>query len=72
MDDVDQIITALETENLDTPMGPVRFGLEGIDRIGHQLMMPYSVGEIRGGEYYRVFEMSIDEGETLVNEIWGQ
>jgi branched-chain amino acid transport system substrate-binding protein len=72
VDDVDQIIATLETEDLDTPMGPVRFGLEGIDGIGHQLMMPYSVGEIRGGEYYRVFEMSIDEGEALVNEIWGQ
>jgi len=72
VDDIDQIIATLETEDLDTPVGPVRFGLEGIDGIGHQLMMPYRVGEIRGGEYYRVFEISIDEGEALVNEIWGQ
>jgi len=72
VDDVDQIIATLETEDLDSLVGPIRFGLEGIDGIGHQFMMPYSVGEIRGGEYYRVFEMSIDEGETLVNEIWGQ
>jgi hypothetical protein len=72
VDDVDQIIATLETETLDSPVGPVRFGLKEVDGIGHQFMMPYSVGEIRGGEYYRVFEMSIDEGEALVNEICGQ
>jgi ABC-type branched-subunit amino acid transport system substrate-binding protein len=72
VDDVDQIMATLETETLDSPVGPVRFGLSAVDGIGHQFMMPYWVGEIRGEEYHRVFEMSIEEGEALVNEIFGQ
>ena len=72
VDDVDQIMATLETQTLDSPVGPVRFGLREVDGIGHQFMMPYWVGEIRGGEYHRVFELSIDEAEALVNEIWGQ
>jgi len=72
VDDVDQIIATLETETLDSPVGPVRFGLREVDGLGHQFMMPYWVGEISGGEYHRVFELSIDEAEALVNEIWGQ
>ena len=72
VDDVDRIMATLETETLDSPVGPVRFGLREVDGIGHQFMMPYWVGEIRGGEYHRVFELSIDEAEALVNEIWGQ
>jgi ABC-type branched-subunit amino acid transport system substrate-binding protein len=72
VDDVDQIIATLETETFDTPIGPIRFGLKEIDGIGHQFMQPYWGGQIRDGEYHRVFDMSIEEAEALVNEIWGQ
>ena len=72
VDDVDQIIATLETETLDSPVGQIRFGLSEVDGIGHQFMQPYWGGQIRDGEYHRVFEMSIDEAEALVKEIWGQ
>ena len=72
VDDVDQIIATLETETFDTPVGPVRFGLREVDGIGHQCLWPCWIGEIRGEEYHRVLELSIDEAEALVNEIWGQ
>jgi branched-chain amino acid transport system substrate-binding protein len=72
VDDVDQIIATLETETFDSPIGPVKFGLEDLDGIGHQCLMPCQVGEIRDGEYHRVFELSTEEGEALAMEIWGQ
>jgi len=72
VDDVNQIIATIETETLDTPMGPVKFGLRELDGIGHQIIMPSWIGEIRDGEYHVVFEMSTDEVEALVIEIYGK
>ena len=72
VDDVDKIIATLETETLDSPIGPVKFGLEELDGIGHQCLMPCEVGEVRGEEYHRVFELSTEEGEALAMEIWGK
>jgi ABC-type branched-subunit amino acid transport system substrate-binding protein len=72
VDDVGQIIATLETETFDTPVGPVRFGLREVDGIGHQCLWPCWIGEIRGEEYHRVLELSIDEAEALVNEIFGK
>ena len=73
VDDVDQIIATLETETFDTPIGPVKFGLDELDGIGHMLIMPSWVGEITGvNEYNRVFYLSTDEAETLTVEVFGQ
>jgi branched-chain amino acid transport system substrate-binding protein len=72
VDDVDKIIATLESETLDTPIGPVKFGFEELDGIGHMLIMPCWVGEIRGTEYHRVFYVSADEAETLTLEVFGQ
>ena len=72
VDDVERIIATLETETLDSPIGSVKFGLEELDGIGHQCLMPCQVGEIRDGEYHLVYELSTDEGEALALEIWGK
>ena len=73
VDDVDQIIATLESETLDTPIGPVKFGFEELDGVGHMLIMPSWVGEITGvNEYHRVFYVSTDEAETLTVEVFGQ
>ena len=72
VDDVDKIIATLETETLDSLIGPVKFGLRELDGIGHQCLMPCQVGEIRGEEYHLVCEMSTDEGEALALEIFGK
>ena len=72
VDDVDQIIATLETETLDTPAGPVKFGLSELDGAGHQCIMPCWIGEIRGEEYHVVFEMSADESEALLIDIFGK
>ena len=72
VDDVDQIIATLETETFDTPAGPVKFGLKQVDGIGHILIMPCWIGEIRGEEYHVVFELSTDEAEALTLEIFGK
>jgi len=73
VDDMDKIIATLENETLDTPIGPVKFGLEGLDGIGHMFVMPSWVGEIRGtGEYHRVFYLSTDQAEALALEVFGQ
>ena len=72
VDDVDQFIATLETETLDTPVGPVKFGLRELEGIGHLFMMPCWIGEIRGEEYHVVFELSTDEAEALAVEIFGK
>jgi branched-chain amino acid transport system substrate-binding protein len=72
VDDVDQIIATLEAETFDTPVGPVKFGLEELDGIGHLMVMPCWVGEIRDGEYQLVFEMSTDEAEAVTTEVFGK
>ena len=72
VDDVDQIIATLETETFDTPVGPVRFGLSELDGIGHLMVMPCWVGEIRDGEYHLVFELSTEEAEALTADILGK
>jgi len=72
VDDVDQIIATLETETFDTPIGPVWFGFEELYGIGHTLVMPCWVGEIRGEEYHRVFEVSTDEADALTLEVFGK
>ena len=72
VDDVDQIIATLETETFDSPVGPVRFGLRELDGAGHLFIMSCWIGEIRGEEYHRVFELSTEEAEALVNEIFGK
>jgi len=72
VDDVDQIIATLEAETFDTPVGPVRFGLAEMDGIGHLMVMPCWVGEIRDGEYQLVFELSTDESEALTAEVFGK
>jgi len=72
VDDIDQIIATLETETFDTLVGPVKFGLEQVDGIGHILIMPCWIGEIRGEEYHVGFELSTDEAEALTLEIFGK
>jgi len=72
VDDVDQIIATLETETFDTPAGPAKFGLRELEGVGHLLILPGSIGEIRDHEYHVVFEMSIDEVEALATEIFGK
>ena len=72
VDDVNQIIAALESENFDTPMGSAKFGLPELDGIGHLFILPCWIGEIRDEEYHVVFEMSTDEVEALVSEVFGK
>jgi hypothetical protein len=72
VDDVDQIIATLETETFDTPIGPVWFGFEELYGIGHTLVMPCWIGEIRDREYHRVFEVSTEEADALTLEIFGK
>ena len=72
VDYVDQIIDTLERETFDTPAGPVKFGLEELDGIGHLFMMPCWIGKITDHEYHVVFEMSIEESEALAIEIFGE
>ena len=72
VDDVDQIVATLETGTFDTPIGTIWFGLGEMDDIGHLLITPCWIGEIRSEEYHRVFEVSANEAEALVLEIFAE
>ena len=72
VDDVDKIIEVLETETLDTPFGSVKYGLSELVGIGHLLVCPTKLGEIRDGEYHLLDMISAEESEALTLEIYAK
>ena len=72
VDDVDKIIDVLETETFDTDIGPMYFGGEALNGIGHILMFPQPIYEVLGPGEYRILEVySPEEVEALANTVYG-
>jgi len=70
--DVERIIEVLETETFDTSVGPVQFGGEEINGIGHILMLPQPIWKIVGpGEYEIEKVYTAEELEALAKAIYG-
>jgi hypothetical protein len=73
VDDVDKIIETLETETFDSLCGPVFFGLEELNGIGHVCIWPVPIFRVVGeNEYEIVTRYTAEEVEALTLEIYGK
>ena len=70
VDDVDKIIAVLETETFDTMVGPLKYGGEALDSVGHMLLWPATVAEIRDHSYHVIAEFTAEEAEALAVEAY--
>ena len=70
VDDVDKIIAVLETETFETMAGPLKYGGKGLDGVGHMLLWPATVAEIRDHSYHVIAEFSAEEAESLAVEVY--
>lgn len=70
VDDVDKIIAVLETETFDTMAGPLKYGGEGLDGVGHMLLWPATVAEIRDHSYHVIADFTPEEAEALAVEAY--
>jgi len=73
VDDVDKIIETLETETFDSLCGPVFFGLEELNGIGHVCIWPVPIFRVVGeNEYEIITRYTAEEVEALTLEIYGK
>jgi ABC-type branched-subunit amino acid transport system substrate-binding protein len=73
VDDVDKIIETMETGTFDTPVGPIHYGCEALNGIGHVAIWPSPVYEIVGESEYLVKEAySPEEVEAIANEVYAE
>ena len=73
VDDVDKIIETLETETFDSLCGPVFFGLEELNGIGHVCIWPVPIFMVVGeNEYEIITTYTAEEVEALTVEIYGK
>ena len=71
VDDIDKIIETMETGAFDSPVGPIRYGGEVLNGIGHMAIWPSPIYEVVGEGEYRVVAMySAEETEALVTEVY--
>jgi len=70
VDDVDKIIAVLETETFDTMVGPLKYGGEGLVGIGHMLLWPATIAEIRDHAYHVIAEFTAEDAEALAVEVY--
>ena len=70
VDDVDKIIEMLETETFDTTVGPLKYGGEELDGIGHMLVWPAPIAEIRDHSYHVIAEYTPEQAEALAIEVY--
>ncbi len=73
VDDVDKIIETMETESFDTPVGPIHYGCEALNGIGHVGIWPAPIYEIVGEGEYQVEEVySPEEAEAIASEVYAE
>ncbi len=73
VDDIDKIIETMETGTFASPVGPVHYGCEVLNGIGHVAIRTSPIYEIVGESEYRVVESyNPEEVEALVNEIYAE
>jgi hypothetical protein len=73
VDDIDKIIETMETEDFDTPVGPINYGCEALNGIGHVAIWPAPIYEIVGEGEYQVVEIySPEETEALAEKVYAE
>ena len=73
VDDIDKIIETIETGTFATPVGPIHYGCEALNGIGHVGIWPAPIYEIVGESEYQVVEVySPEEAEALAEEVYAE
>ena len=71
VDDVDQIIETMERGTFSSPVGPVHYGGEALNGIGHVLVWPCPIYEIVGkGEYQVIRVYTPAQSEAIAEEVY--
>jgi len=72
VDDVDKIIETMETGTFDSLVGPIRYGGEALNGIGHLAIWPSPIYEVVGENEYEVLALyTPEETEAIVNKVHG-
>jgi len=71
VDDIDKIVETLETGTFDSLVGPLRYGGEALNGIGHMGIWPSPIYEVIGKEEYRVLAVyTPEETEAILDEVY--
>ena len=70
VDDMEKIVEAMETEKFDTMIGPIGYGLEEINGIGHVSIYPTPIMQVVGEEQYELLAYyTPEETEAIAVEV---
>jgi len=71
VDDMDKIVETMETATLNTIAGPIRFGGEVLNGIGHVAIWESPIFELVGEDEYRLIDVySVEETEVILAEVY--
>ncbi|MBE9514022.1 MAG: ABC transporter substrate-binding protein [Chloroflexi bacterium] len=70
VDDMDKIIETMETGSFDSLVGPISYGGEAINGVGHLGIWSSPIYEVVGEHEYRADVYTREETEALVNEVF--
>ena len=73
VDDMDKIIETLETGKFDTLIGPLGFGLEELNGIGHVAIYPTPIMRVTGAYEYELLHLyTAEETEEIALEVMSE
>jgi len=71
VDDMDKIVETMETKSFDTLSGPIRYGLEELNGIGHLAIYPTPIMKVVGEREYELLAYySPEETEAIAVEVF--
>ena len=71
VDDIDKIIETMETGTFDTMIGPLKYGGEALNGVGHIAIWPSPIYEVVGEHEYRVIDVyTVEETEAILTEVY--
>jgi branched-chain amino acid transport system substrate-binding protein len=71
VDDMDKIIETMETKAFDSLVGPISFGGEALNGVGHLAIWPSPIYEVVGEDEYRVITVyTPEETEAIMNKVY--
>ena len=71
VDDMDKIAETMETEKFDTLVGPIGYGLEELNGIGHVAIYPTPIMQVVGENEYELLKMyTPEETEAIAVEVF--
>ncbi len=71
VDDIDKIVETMETGTFDTMVGPLKYGGQALNGIGHMVIWPSPIYEVVGEDEYEVLAVyTPEETEAIAAEVY--